>query len=89
MILIYENGMIDLNKVLNDIGNVEFCIEYDEDCYKLKVWISKSTFLMGASSVTVYEAPSRESVEELKKMILVAYKVGRKMFVVKDMVERM
>lgn len=96
MIIIYKNGIIDLKKILHDIGNIEFGIENwskvsrnlypninDENCYKLKIYTSKPAFLKSADSVILCETSSKENAKELKKMILDAFKAGEEQFTIK------
>ena len=97
MIIIYENGIIDLQKILYDIGNIEFGIEdwskvsrklypniNDENCYRLKIYTSKQTFLKSSDYIILCKTSSEEKVEKLKNMILNAFKAGEKQFIIEE-----
>lgn len=87
MILIYDYGIINLSKILDEIGNIEFNVANyekvsrtlypeinDNNCFKLLLRTKKKG-VMGKSAV-IFETSTMEDAEKMKNHILESFIEG-------------
>lgn len=79
MLLIHENGVIDLEECFKEVGRIQIRIERYKDiqdndlCFYVKILMKRAGFFHDAEEVIVSTTSSMEKAVEIKKKILIAY----------------
>lgn len=90
MLVIYKDGVVDLNTILKNTGNIEIYIEHEEELikaewkkfFKVILLVSKPTFWMRGEIAILYETSSKEDAEKVRKEMLDAFTSGEKEFII-------
>lgn len=98
MRLVYEFGIINIDKILEETGEILFRVQdysrvsrtlydiiNDDNQYKLAIITKQAKSLFkGEESTIIYETSTKENVEGMKKKILDAYIQGKGIFIIKE-----
>lgn len=97
MKIIHDNGIVDMEWILRNIGDIDFYTQdyskvsrtlypaiTDLNCFKLSIRTTKPTFLDSGSYTVIYETSAKEKAEELRKEILNAFTLGKKQFIINE-----
>lgn len=83
MRIVHKDGVIDLDVILKNTGNIEFVIDdyskanreiytdiTDSNCFRLKVKTGETSFFKDAKYSVIYSSGSMKDVKEVKNRIL-------------------